>query len=70
MVSQAKFQERYESYSGRVVSLDGYPARVVGYRLDFATVTTWGCKVPRLAVQYSWDAVKRIVSAGAEFTSL
>ena len=67
MVTEKEYMRRYVAYSGKSVRLNDYPARIVGYRLDFATVATWGAKSPRVAVEYAWPTVDRIVAAGGDF---
>jgi hypothetical protein len=65
--TEAIRQQRYEQYSGLTVTLNGIPARIVGYALPYATVATWGASVARLAAEWSWDAVARIVATGGDF---
>lgn len=42
--------------------LDGQPARIVGYREPFATVTSKSKEA-----SYTWPAVQRIVQSGGRF---
>lgn len=49
--------------AGMRVTLNGKPARVSGYRLDFARVTD----AAGLSAEWSWSAVERILAKGGAF---
>ena len=58
---------RAEKYSGVKVTLNGEPAKIVGFAMRFATIATLD---PRGAhFEWSWDAVNRIVENGGAFCS-
>lgn len=48
------------------VTLNGRPARISGYKNEFATVTQAGT---RLSAEWAWVTVARIVAAGGAFES-
>ena len=60
-------EARREAYSGRTVTLNGKPAIISGFALDFASVGTLDPSGG--AFQWSWHAVARIVSRGGRFIS-
>lgn len=47
------------------VTLDGRPALVCGFVNDCLTVATVGH--PRIAADFSWRAVSRVIAKGGEF---
>lgn len=59
--------ERRKAYSGLRVTLNGKPARILGFRNRFGTVA----QVPRgLSHEWSWDAIAHIVkNKGGRFRS-
>ena len=59
-------EQKYELISARV-TLDGKPAKISGARMQFATVATLDAS--GAAVEFSWQAVARIVAAGGKFKS-
>ena len=59
--------KRRAYYSGRPVTLDGEPAKIVGFLNDFATVAT--VDAGGSSFEWSWRAVARVVSRGGRFSS-
>lgn len=59
-------EQKYDLIDQRV-TLDGKPAKISGARQEFATVATIATDGP--AVQFSWEAVSRVVAAGGAFKS-
>jgi hypothetical protein len=55
---------RRDCYADKTFTLDGRPARVIGYENEFATVAS-----SEASFEWSWSAVARIVSKGGRFTS-
>lgn len=54
------------SFVGVPCTLDGKPAEIMGRRNDFATVA----QIPQgVAVEFSWQAVARIMQGSKEFKS-
>lgn len=51
------------------VTLDGYPARILGRLNEYATVTTYRQEDPRLHYEWSWETAARVVSKGGAFRS-
>ena len=58
-------------YAGRAVTLDGSPAKIIGFKNDFATVAAVGpgSGSPVPAFEFSWLTVARVVRAGGSFKS-
>jgi len=50
-----------------IVTLDGQPARVVGWQNDFATVRTDDPNGP--SCEFAWSTVERVIAAGGQFKS-
>ena len=59
---------RRSLYSGRAVTLDGSPAKTLGFLQDFATVAAVGAESGP-AFEWSWLAVARTVRARGSFKS-
>jgi hypothetical protein len=53
--------------TGASVTLDGRPAKITGYRREFATVTDRAD--PVRSAEWAWSTVARIVARGGGFTS-
>jgi hypothetical protein len=53
--------------TGASVTLDERPARITGYRREFATVTDRAD--PARSAEWAWPTVARIVARGGEFAS-
>lgn len=52
------------------VTLDDRPARVTGYRNDFATVTSVSeSNDPARSAEWAWPTIARIVAKGGSFQS-
>ena len=49
------------------VTLDGQPAKIIGFAMRFATIVTIDPHGPHF--EWSWEAVDRIVAAGGAFKS-
>ena len=60
---------RRSLYAGRAVTLDGSPAKIIGFLQDFATVAAVGpgSGSPVPAFEFSWLTVARAVRAGGWF---
>ena len=60
---------RRSLYAGRAVTLDGEPAKIIGFLIrDFAIVAAVGADSGP-AFEWSWLAVARVVSRGGRFKS-
>jgi len=60
------YEEKITKFQELDVTLDGQPARIMGYRNRFATVVT----MPQgPSFDWSWEAIERIVQAGGNFKS-
>jgi DNA-binding transcriptional regulator YhcF (GntR family) len=60
-------EERREKYSLLDVTLNGKPAAIKGFRLHFAQIVELDAHGP--CVEFTWDAVARIVEKGGNFES-
>ncbi len=56
-----------EKYTGKTCTLDGHAAKITGRVNQFATITPLN---PKLGiVEFSWQAVERIMSKDGKFKS-
>jgi len=63
-------EARYLLFSGKEVTLDGEPAKIIGFHNRFATVATLGHDGPYREAQFAWPTVQRIVETqGGQFKS-
>ena len=66
MITEYPTLEQRQELCAARVTLDGKPAAVSGYRLDFARVTD---RKTGLSAEWAWPTVARIVARGGAFSS-